>query len=175
MTLFSKWDMVELEQVCDVVSGFGFPKELQGDVDGTIPFYKVSDMNLPDNQISMIVSNNYVKRQTATDNNWKLSPANAVIFPKIGAAIATNKKRMLTEEALFDNNVMALVCSEKILKKYLFYIVQSIDLSQWASESNPPSIRKTTVEKFKIPLPPLSIQEEFVSEIQTYQNSYNFV
>ena len=165
----SNWPMVKLGDITEVVSGNGFPKDLQGDKNGEFPFYKVSDMNLAGNESSMFTSNNYVTHQVVSEQNWKLVSSNTVIFPKIGAAIATNKKRMLTTESLFDNNVMGLVCGDQVDKRYLYYILQSINLSQWASESNPPSIRKTTVEQFSIPLPPLSIQKEIVSEIEQYQ------
>ena len=165
----SRWSMVKLGDITEVVSGNGFPKDLQGDENGVIPFYKVSDMNLTGNESSMFTSNNYVARQVLHEQNWRLVSSNTVIFPKIGAAIATNKKRMLTTESLFDNNVMGLVCSDQVDKRYLYYILQSIDLRLWASESNPPSIRKTTVEQFAIPLPPISIQQEIVLEIEQYQ------
>lgn len=164
-----EYPMVELGSICDVISGNGFPLELQGEGNGTIPFYKVSDMNADGNEIVMYRSNNYVSPEIVDKNRWNVVPENTVIFPKIGAAIATNKKRMLSKPSLFDNNVMGLVCKELINKSYLYYLLQTIDLSVWASNSNPPSIRKTVVEKYLIPLPPLHIQEEIVKEIEGYQ------
>lgn len=168
-TTSSQYPLVKIDEVAEVVSGNGFPKDLQGDANGNIPFYKVSDMNLPGNESFMSVSNNYITNETLYKQKWNLTSSNTVVFPKIGAAIATNKKRMLTTDSLFDNNVMGLVCSPKIDKRYLYYILQSIDLSQWASKSNPPSIRKTVVEQFSIPLPPLSVQQDIVEKIDQYQ------
>ncbi|MBQ7950480.1 MAG: N-6 DNA methylase [Clostridia bacterium] len=165
----SKWPLVKICDIAEVISGNGFPKELQGDFEGDIPFYKVSDMNLHGNESAMGISNNYITEKTLGEQNWMLVSENTVIFPKIGAAIATNKKRMLTKKSLFDNNVMGIVCNERIEKKYLYYMLKPIDLKQWASESNPPSIRKTTVEQFVVPLPPLSVQKEIVEEIESYQ------
>ncbi len=164
-----KYPIVKISNVCVVNSGFGFPNELQGEVGGSIPFYKVSDMNTPGNESIMKQSNNYVSREVASRQRWIPVSSNTVIFPKIGAAIATNKKRMLSVDSLFDNNVMGITCSREIIKKYLYYILCSIELSKWASQSNPPSIRKTTVEDYSIPLPPLSVQEEIVAEIESYQ------
>jgi type I restriction enzyme M protein len=165
----SSYQMVELGEVCEVASGYGFPNDLQGEETSDIPFYKVSDMNLIGNEITLYDSNNYVSNNIATSKRWKVIDSNTIVFPKIGAAIATDKKRMLSTESLFDNNVMGLVCSDKILKKYLFYSLKNVKLSLWASDSNPPSIRKTVVESFKIPLPPLHIQEQIVAEIEGYQ------
>ena len=165
----SEHNLVKLGKVCEVISGNGFPLESQGENNGTIPFYKVSDMNTLGNEIYMRDSNNYVSQETVDIKRWNVVAENTVIFPKIGAAIATNKKRMLSVPSLFDNNVMGLVCNGLIIKSYLYYLLQTIDLSIWASDSNPPSIRKTVVEEFEIPLPPLHIQEEIVKEIEGYQ------
>lgn len=162
----SIWPKVKIGEVCKVVSGFGFPKELQGDVNGTIPFYKVSDMNSIGNERILYKSNNYVTEQVMSENNWSKIPANTVVFPKIGAAIYTNKKRVLSEDSLFDNNVMGIVCSNKVNKMYLYYLLNSVDLIKWASQANPPSIKKYTVEEFKIPLPSIEIQEQIVSDIE---------
>lgn len=163
------WSLVELGKMCNVVSGYGFPKELQGDANGTVPFYKVSDMNLPGNERVLSKSNNYVTEQTIIANRWIKISSDAVVFPKIGAAIYTNKKRVLSCDSLFDNNVMALICSNHINKMFLYYILNSVNLIDWASKANPPSINKSTVENFKIPLPPIEIQEQIVAELESYQ------
>jgi restriction endonuclease S subunit len=38
------------------------------------------------------------------------------------------------------------------------------DLSDFASDSNPPSIRKTTVEAWRVPLPPVDLQRQFAAK-----------
>lgn len=165
----SEWPMIKLGEICNIVSGYGFPKELQGDKRGTVPFYKVGDMNLPGNERILSQSNNYVTEQTISFNRWLKITSDAVVFPKIGAAIYTNKKRVLSCESLFDNNIMALICSSYVNKMFLYYILSNVNLTEWASQANPPSINKSTVADFKIPLPPLEIQEQIVAELDSYQ------
>jgi restriction endonuclease S subunit len=93
-----------------------------------------------------------------------------VIFPKIGAAIATNKKRILIIDTAYDNNVMGIIPDPNILlSRYLHTWLLSFDLSNWASDSNPPSIRKTTVEEQMIPLPSIAIQQRIVEQIDAEQ------
>ena len=164
------YEMHKIGSVAKVVSGSGFPTKYQGDKDELYPFYKVSDMNLVGNEVYMRLHNNSISSETLKELNAKFYTRGTVIFPKIGAAIATNKKRIITKESLFDNNVMGLVPNENTINPYYLYsILQSIDLSDWASDSQPPSMRKSTVEEFQIPLPSLSIQEEIVAEIEMYQ------
>lgn len=164
----SSYEIVSIGSVASLVSGYAFPKALQGK-DGTIPFYKVGDMNTKGNEVEMHLSNNYVSNELATSKKWGTAPAGTIIFPKIGAAIATNKKRILTEPSLFDNNVMGIICGDRILPKFMLYLLDSIDISQWASLSNPPSISMEAVLKQQIPLPPLDVQRQIVRELDGYQ------
>jgi len=165
----SSFPYVRIDEIAEVRSGFGFPLDEQGKLDQLIPFLKVSDMNLPRNQRQILEWNNTVSREVLQRLSARACPAGTVIFPKIGAAIATNKKRILTCEATFDNNVMGIVPSNRLLPDYLFAVLQTIDLSIWASESQPPSMRKTVVEAHEIPLPPLEVQKEIAAEIEGYQ------
>ena len=166
----SHYPMVPIKEVATVESGFGFPLVYQGAGNQEIPFLKVSDMNLPGNEIRIVSWNNSISNSVLKELKARAFPAGTVIFPKIGAAIATNKKRILTRDSAFDNNVMGIVPdTSKLLSDYLFALMQVIDLSIWASDAQPPSMRKTVVEEHTIPLPPLEVQREIVVEIEGYQ------
>jgi len=101
--------MVAIRDVASVVSGFGFPLNQQGLMDEDIPFLKVSDMNLPGNESRIVSWNNTVSRDTLQELKARSYPVGTVIFPKIGAAIARNKKAILTKESTFDTIVMGIV------------------------------------------------------------------
>ena len=58
---------------------------------------------------------------------------------------------------------------ERLLPDFLHTYLLAFDLSRWASESQPPSMRKTTVEAHEIPLPPLATQQAIVAEIESEQ------
>ena len=165
----SKWPMVRLGDVCIVQSGSGFPVNCQGKKGELFPFLKVSDMNLPGNQIYINHWNNSVSAETLKELRAKSAPKGTIIFPKIGAAIATNKKRILTIPSAYDNNVMGLIPNDKIDSKFLFYLLLNFELSGWASNSALPSMKQSTIEIFEIPLPPLEIQRDIVEEIEGYQ------
>ena len=88
------WIQTKLSQVAFVQSGAGFPERYQGQADCEIPFYKVSDMNLPGNEREMVFENNTISEEVRRELGAFLFPEGSTIFPKIGGAIATNKKRM---------------------------------------------------------------------------------
>ena len=73
---------------------------------------KVSDMNLPGNE-SRFVTANQVKRLPVALARRKLIPPNTVVFPKRGAAIATNKKRLTTRWTVLDPNLI-VTCMPRI-------------------------------------------------------------
>ena len=80
---------VKLGDVCKIVSGSGFPKRYQGSLGKEYPFLKVSDMNLVGNQTFITIWNNSVDSEQLSKMKAKVYPSGTVIFPKIGAAIAT--------------------------------------------------------------------------------------
>jgi type I restriction enzyme, S subunit len=53
-----KWRTVKLRDVCRIAGGYGFPLRHQG-LAGTIPFFKVSDMNRRGNEVWLSESENY--------------------------------------------------------------------------------------------------------------------
>jgi restriction endonuclease S subunit len=162
-----EWPVVRLGDVASAESGFGFPLDWQGRKDQEIPFLKVSDMNLPGNEVHTVCQNHTVAPSDMGVLRAKIFPAGTVIFPKIGAAIATNKKRILSRPSTYDNNVMGIVPNTEMLTtEYLYSYLIGFDLSRWASTAAPPSMKKSTVENELIPLPALEIQHEIVAELE---------
>jgi type I restriction enzyme S subunit len=158
-----------LKEICEIRSGWGFPNIEQGKLRGDFPFYKVGDMNLAGNETLMTVASNYVDIKTANRLGCKPAPAGTVIFPKIGAAIGTNKKRMLTSLSCYDNNVIGLLPNDDVSSRYLFYQMEAVNLLSFADFSGAmPSIRKATLDKYKIPLPPLPVQQEIVRILDNF-------
>ena len=160
MTFDSSIPRVPLGSVVEVRSGWGFPNAHQGQTEGEYPFYKVSDMNLVGNETVMTRANHYVDAEVAKKLGVRPAPEGTVIFPKIGAAVATNKKRVLSFPSAYDNNVMGLIPTERVTSRFLYHWMQTFDLSRLANDSGAvPSIRKSEAEQVLIPLPALHVQQ----------------
>ena len=165
----------KLGEIATIKGGNGFPIKYQGITDDNlIPFYKVGDMNSAQNNIYMMQANNYVEEAIILDEiKGTIFEPNTIIFPKVGMAIKTNKKRLLTRRAAIDNNVMAIVVNEKagVLTKFLFeYFVFVVDLNDYASGANPPSISASNISELKIPVPPLDVQQKIIDECEAYES-----
>lgn len=149
-----------LGEVCEFRSGWGFPESEQGNKDGKYPFYKVADMN--NSALFMDKANNYISEEISRKIKCKPAPKGTIIFPKIGATMATNKKRILTQDSCYDNNIMGLV-SNSINTKFLFYYFSQFCLLDFAKGIGAvPSLDTNKLKKLEIPLPPLPVQEEIV-------------
>lgn len=148
------WEMKKIAEVAETTGGYGFPKRFQGRTDLPFPFVKVSDMNIAGNETYIRTAANTVDANILDEIRARAYPPGTIIFPKIGGAIATNKKRILGVEASFDNNIMAIIPNEsRVLVKWCFHYLQSIDLMQMANVGPVPSIRQSTVQDYLIPLP----------------------
>lgn len=165
------WPMVRLGEIVEVRSGVGFPLDMQGRSGLQYPFYKVGDMNAQGNEREMKEPHNTVAAADLSRLGMDPAPRGTVVFPKIGGAIATNKKRILQEPSLYDNNIMGLIPRSSINGHFLYCLMFNVNLSTWASESSPPSIRKSVVESTLVSLPPLDVQQRIVNEITQQEQS----
>lgn len=160
------WKWVKLGEACKIVSG-NTPKGLELISNkGEYQFYKVSDMNLAGNETRMTVSNLKLSLEEVTKLKLKLYPKGTVIFPKRGGAILTNKKRILSQDASFDLNVMGILPNDKLASNFLFYWIQKLDLSKIYDGSNVPQINNKNVDPLNFPLAPLATQQAIVSKIE---------
>lgn len=156
------WSTVPLHKVSSLESGFGFPREYQGDETQEFPFFRVSDMNIAGNEVFMEHHSNTVSAAILKDLGARAFPAGTVIFPKIGAAIATEKKRILTKPATYDNNVMGAVPKANVNAKFLYYWFLQLKLSDQANPGHVPSIRKSVMEEIPFPVVAPSEQSRIV-------------
>ena len=163
------WEIATVRVTCDFRGGVGFPIEYQGQQEGELPFYKVSDMNLAENKSVMRRANNYINRADLIPLKAKTARKGATIFPKIGAAVHTNKKRLLGTEAVVDNNVLAIWARDGRFcdDGYLYRYFQTIHLSKLTQPGPVPTISSTELNRHAIPLPPLHEQRAIAAYLDT--------
>jgi type I restriction enzyme M protein len=158
-----KWEIKPLGDYITINNGQTLT---QFDEDGDIAAIKVSDMNLDKNKTSIQISNNKVKSSKFKPHHI-LKP-NSIIFPKRGAAIATNKKRITKISCIIDNNCMGItVKNEKILlPDYLFYFLIGFNLSSISKSAGIALINNPDISSVKIPMPNISKQNEIIQTIK---------
>src|SRR5690606_31070325 len=130
----------------------GFPVGEQGCRDGEIPFLRVSDMTRAGNEIWVETADSTVSRETARRLGAFVFPANSIIFPKVGGALLTNKRRLLRVPSCIDNNLMACVVRGARVD-FAFTLFQQLDLGKLAKPGPVPAIGEGDVREIKVALP----------------------
>ena len=152
------WEVLQLGACCNVVSGSlsytDFLKMTSSDEDDAVVCMgvKVSDMNLPGNE-SRFVTANLIKRLAADIARRKLVRPDTVVFPKRGAAIATNKKRLTTTWTVLDPNLIGLCAKASLDPEFLFHWSQTFDLRKITDPGPTPQLNKKDLVPILIPLP----------------------
>lgn len=131
-------------------------------------------MNLRGNEVAMHSASNYIDIATAEQLRTRPAPAGTIVFPKIGATLKTNKKRILSRMSAYDNNVMGLIPTPKINPRFLYYWMQEVDLASIANDSGAvPSIRKSDMANTPFPLLPINEQHRVVSILDKFDSLVN--
>ncbi|RRN48297.1 restriction endonuclease subunit S, partial [Streptococcus suis] len=133
-------------------SGVGFPEKEQGGLTG-IPFFKVSDMNIDGNENELTIANNYVTDEQISRRKWRvITEVPAIFFAKVGAAVMLNRKRLIRQPFLLDNNTMTYIFNhsqwDSDFGKILF---EKIDLTKLTQVGALPSYNSSDVENINIP------------------------
>ncbi|QAA23208.1 restriction endonuclease subunit S [Sporolactobacillus terrae] len=154
------WEQRKLGEIGKTQSGIGFPDIEQGGKDG-VPFFKVSDMNNNGNEYEMLNANNYVSVEQIRRKSWKpIETVPAAIFAKVGAAIMLNRKRLVRNPFLIDNNTMAYIFDESWDVDFGRILFETIYLPRFAQVGALPSYNGSDVEGIKIFVPTLDEQKK---------------
>ncbi len=136
-----KYPCVKLGDICEIRSGsthHGIE-----DINGKYPVYG---------------SGGLISRAT----NWRC-PANTVIVGRKG----TLDNPMLIREPFWNiDTCFGVICGENILPEYLLAFCQNIDFYSLVPSSGRPSTTSDSIRALKIPLPPLSVQQELVKQLE---------
>ena len=136
------WEQRKLGEFVKIVSGDA-PSTF---ISGNCIYVKVDDLNYSDRiQLS---SSNLVN----ANSKAHLVNQGATIFPKRGAAIMTNKVRIMGKDGYLDTNMMALI-PEEIDKDFLFTFIQKTGLYKIADTSTIPQINNKHIEPYMIQVP----------------------
>lgn len=119
---------------------------------GTELYVKVDDLNYNDKYVvdtqNKVAEHSTIKRVTK----------GSVIFPKRGAAIMTNKVRILGIDSYMDTNMMSL-SSEKLDSEFLYNIISKEGLYKIADTSTIPQINNKHIEPYEVIIPSLDEQK----------------
>lgn len=155
------WVMKRMRFLFQLLSGNGFPEDMQGRGEGEFPFFKVSDIN--GDGLYLEISNNYVSAEDVREKKWNVIPRGSIITAKIGAALSLNHRKLTTHDSLIDNNMLALVPQPNhCILMYAYYLFRVIDLAWFVNPGAVPSVNMRQLRDLAIPLPDHAQQQAIV-------------
>lgn len=147
------WEVKELVGICKITSGES-PSRFCFSSSGT-PYFKVEQMN------------NCLKYQKETPyyilGNKKVEKG-TIIFPKRGAAIETNKIRILYNDSFFDTNIMGLTIDKSVNNEYFYYWLVRKELWKIADTTSVPQINNKHINPLLLPLPPTLAEQQKIAK-----------
>lgn len=165
------WPTRSLRELVSFAGGYGFPERFQGRIDGELPFFKVSDMNTAGNERALWRANHYVTRDLAARQSWHPMPVDAVVFAKVGAALLLNRRRLLSQDSLIDNNMLAAVASTEINPTWLYWWLQAIDFGMFVQPGAVPSVNQGQLGSLSVSLPHPSEQRRIAEVLDTLDDT----
>ncbi|MGN0007627.1 MAG: restriction endonuclease subunit S [Alistipes sp.] len=153
------WEIKKLGEVATFCSGYT-PKEAELMGCGDVPYFKVSDMNHPINTKYLQYTSLFLESGCKTFSKY------TIVFPKNGAAIATNKKRILLQDSVVDLNTGG-ACANKgfVIYEYLYLYFLNIDFRLHTRKGTVPTLDIAELKQLPIPVPPLAEQKRIVAEL----------
>ncbi|AZZ57191.1 restriction endonuclease subunit S [Rathayibacter iranicus] len=133
-----------------------------GQPGGTL-LMKVSDMNSSGNERTILKTALWTDRAVPASSTVE---AGAVVLPKRGASIATNKKRVVTRRTTLDPNLMGVTpINDRLTSDYIFAWLNAFDLASITSGSSVPQLNKQDLAPLLFPLPSRADQLQFSARI----------
>ena len=137
-------DIVQLEEVVTIKNGKDWKKLGQGD----IPVYgSGGEMGVFVDKYSYDKPTVLIPRKGSIDNVFYLD------------------KPFWNVDTIFHTEID----ESKLIPKYFYYFIEHYDLNKLSDNSTRPSLTQSTLNKLKLPLPPLSLQNKVVKVLDKFQ------
>lgn len=163
------WESVRVRDVGKVDQGCAFSHSIQGQETGELPWFKVKDMNRDGNGVEMHTADNYIDIKLAEAIRATIFPEDTVIFPRVGAALLTNKRRILRGRAILDDNIYGVIPT-LIEPRFLLHVLSLVDMARICSAGLVPTVTFSAIKEIRLPLPPRAEQEEIVKHVEHLLN-----
>lgn len=158
-----------LRDIAIVSQGFTFSRSYQGKKNLKWNYFKVADIGLNPNSKYLTNALNTISDITMEEIGALPFPKGSIVFPRVGAALFNNNKKILAQDGMVDDNVLVLTVTDtsKCWHEFLYYYLQGIPLAKWCNSGLVPVINTKTVLSQMVFLPPLPEQQKIATILST--------
>lgn len=164
-------EIVDLSEIATVSQGSALPSDLQGANTGDIPWFKIADMGQPANRFGYVSAETTVSQDDLSVRGGRVLPAGTITFPRVGGAVKTERKRILSVPAACDENHLAVVPGESVLPGFVLAFFENLRLGDLARSGAVPSLNQGLIRSLRIPVPPVQAQEELVQVLDALRST----
>lgn len=162
------WGALPLKRLAKLRGGAGFPVARQGVLNQELPFFRVSDMGYPGNEVFLDYCESTVSRDESAELGAVIFEPESICFPKVGGALLTNKRRILKRSSCLDNNLMGATFFG-LEVDYAYEIMKLVDMSDVAKPGPVPAVGQGDVGRIVLPVPPKEVQHALVEALRLSQ------
>ena len=158
-----------LRDIAIVSQGFTFSRLYQGKKNLKWNYFKVADIGINPNSKYLTNAINTISDITMEEIGALPFPKGSIVFPRVGAALFNNNKKILAQDGVVDDNVLVLTVTDtsKCWYEFLYYYLQGIPLAKWCNSGLVPVINTKTVLSQMVFLPPLPEQQKIAAILST--------
>lgn len=162
----NKWPMVSIGELCELYNGKAFkPSDWQKKDSNGLPIVRIQNLNNPNAEF------NYYTGQV---DERILINSGDLLFSWSGSRGTSFGPHIWNKgKAILNQHIFKVVHQDRILRKY-FYIALKIAVKEVEENLHGGvglvHITKGDLERIKIPLPPLEIQEQITKELDEYNS-----
>ena len=158
-----------LRDIAIVSQGFTFSRSYQGKKNLKWNYFKVADIGINPNSKYLTNAINTISDITMEEIGALPFSKGSIVFPRVGATLFNNNKKILAQDGVVDDNVLVLTVTDtsKCWYEFLYYYLQGIPLAKWCNSGLVPVINTKTVLSQMVFLPPLPEQQKIAAILST--------
>lgn len=167
----AEWSTYKISDFATINQGFTFSRDFQGNSNDEWNYFKVADIGLNLNSRYLTKALNTISEDTMHQIGCVPFKAGSIVFPRVGAALLNNNKKILAQDSIVDDNVLVLSVTDAniCVNEFIYYALQNMRLESWCNSGLVPVISAKIVYKYILYLPPIREQQK-IAEILSAQD-----
>ena len=164
------WEILKLGQICEIISGSTPKTNINEYWNGKYNWVTPAELN--DELDTIYDTQRKITAKAIKETNLKLLPKGAIL---LSSRAPIGKVAIAGNDMYSNQGFKNLICSKKIYNRYLFRFLKGKTeyLNSLGRGATFKEISKEIVSNIPIPIPPISLQEQIVKELDTLSDIIN--
>ena len=155
------WINRDLGELATVTAGNSAPQDETLFADGTVPFFRTSDVGrIRFGDIDTAIDYLNVRGT----RGMRQFPKGTILFPKSGASTFLNHRVMMQVDGCVSSHLATITADRKLVEpRFLLYFLSTVQAQDLVQDHAYPSLNLPLIAGIKIPTPPLTEQRRIVA------------